>query len=78
MNAKTGYQKYFEFRKVNAATYEVFSLSLYIKSILTKVSKTEGILDFSCGFGRLAGALIQEGYRNVEDLDVASEAIFVA
>jgi SAM-dependent methyltransferase len=69
-----GYENYFEYRRVDLKSFRDYVLPVYLKKALGQDLSVR-ILDFGCGFGQLSRALRDNGYDNVEGLDIAPDAI---
>lgn len=65
--------KYFQLRGVTAETYKQYKLQGYLKNILPK-SKSAAILDIGCGLGQTLSKLREEGYVNIEGIDISEES----
>jgi 2-polyprenyl-3-methyl-5-hydroxy-6-metoxy-1,4-benzoquinol methylase len=74
VNSRIENSDYFRHRNVDERMYLDFQLPFYIRCRLP-CDKNARILDFGCGFGHTARALMGLGYVNVEGYDVEQEAI---
>lgn len=68
------YENYFRYRRVDAADYRDFRVPPFLVKFLGR-DQGAAILDFGCGFGQLAEALVRLGFTRVEGLDVAPAAM---
>ena len=65
--------KYFQLRGVSIKTYKKYRLQRYLKNILPKDNST-AILDIGCGLGQTLLKLKEEGYTNIEGIDISEES----
>lgn len=68
------YNNYFRNRGIDVDKYKNFKLPLYLDGYLSN-NKSIKILDIGCGLGQTLEALKNQGYKNLEGIDISNEAV---
>lgn len=68
------YGQYFEYRQISPADYIKFKIPKFLERTL-RTCENPKILDFGCGFGQISLALRDEGFTDLEGVDVSVPAI---